>query len=150
MNITTSTLRMAFFRVYRELATAEAHSVSVHEVKDAWGATGLRHSDLPAVLQDLIRSRMLQPMEPDRIAAVRLNEAGVREYHERSGTLRRVADWLTLTRVELRRVGAAGAKIAARAVAGRTRSSTAATGPPCGRQCRDEQMSQSLVATTRA
>jgi hypothetical protein len=107
MNITTSTLRMAFFRVYRELATAEAHSVSVHEVKDAWGATGLRHSDLPAVLQDLIRSRMLQPMEPDRIAAVRLNEAGVREYHERSGTLRRVADWLTLTRVELRRVGAA-------------------------------------------
>jgi hypothetical protein len=107
MKIRASTVRMAFFRLYRELATAEAHPVSVHEVKDAWHRTGLRHSDLPAVLQDLIRCRMLQPMEPDRIAAVRLNEAGLRAYHEPGGSLRQLEDWLTLARIGLRRIGAA-------------------------------------------
>lgn len=107
MNVTESTLRMAFFRVYREVATDEAHPVSLHEVKDAWHLTGLRHSDLPVALQNLIRSHLLQPMETDRIATVQLNEAGLRAFHERTVGLRRLQDWLTLARTGLRRAGMA-------------------------------------------
>jgi hypothetical protein len=110
MKIRNSTLRMAFFRVYREVATVEAHPVSIHEVKDAWSATGLRHSDLPLVLQDLIRCRLLHSMEPDRLATVRLNEAGMDEFHANASPLRRLEDWLTLTRIGMRRLNTASAQ----------------------------------------
>ncbi len=110
MKIRSSTLRRAFFQLYRDLATAEGHFVSINELKDVWHCTGLRHSDLPAVLQDLVHARMAQSMERRREPVVRLELEGLREYHQpASGLVRSIEDWLTLTRLRLRRVGPAAA-----------------------------------------
>jgi hypothetical protein len=105
MRIRISTLRRAFFGLYRELATADGDVVSVIELKDAWQATGLRHGDLLVVMQDLVRARMLLTIDRAQDPLVCLLPAGLHAFHQADAGIRHaIEDRVALARLRWRRL----------------------------------------------
>lgn len=108
MYITSHTLRLALLRILAEAGMRAGDSLSLVTLRERWLQTGLRASDLPAVLQDMVDGGDLLRSERDDGLRYALSACAYGELHRPDGELSRATAEDLATLFEARYRGRGG------------------------------------------
>lgn len=87
MHITSHILRLALLRLVAEAGMRSGDSLSFVDLRERWLQTGLRASDLRAVLKEMVEGGDLLRGERDGTLCFVLSEGACRELHRPDGEL---------------------------------------------------------------
>jgi len=100
MEVITSARHLAMFQIVRNLIR-ERPVFELNEVCDQWQTTGLRHTDCPIAVAEMVRDHLMISYQSCSHQYLELTEAGISEYHNCDESLiRQVNDGLILLRAK--------------------------------------------------
>lgn len=102
MQVLTSTRQMAVFQIVRDLVT-DISAIELDEFIAHWATTGLRQSDCPIAIAEMVRCRLFTYTQSGSHTWLELTATGLDEYHAADESLiRQVNDGLILLRAKWR------------------------------------------------